>query len=146
MSDEKLSISIPTDNDGFVTFQCPFCGEIFKLQAEEIQADDVINIFCPICGLMSEPSNFVTDNVIQHAQDVAMNYVKDLLNDNFKKMEHDSKGYFKITNKLKTEQEKLLYETESELQQVTFECCNKNAKIRLIDKELGAYCPYCGVK
>jgi transcription elongation factor Elf1 len=146
MSDGNIPIKIPCDNDGYVTFQCPFCNEVFKLSADEVQADDVINLFCPICGLMSEPNSFLSDKVIKHVQDIAMNYFKNLLNDSFKKMERNSKGFFKVTNKLKIEQEKLLYETENELQQVTFECCEKSAKIRLLNKELGAYCPYCGVK
>ena len=49
MSEQIGVISIPADEDGFVLMQCPLCGEFFKLRAEDFEAEDVIEIWCPCC-------------------------------------------------------------------------------------------------
>ena len=59
MSDEiNMTISIPTDNDGYVLLQCEHCGTYFKGTPSDLKDDGVFNIFCPSCGLISE--NYVT--------------------------------------------------------------------------------------
>ena len=37
MENTSLSITIQGDSEGYVTFECPFCGAEFKLQAGEYQ-------------------------------------------------------------------------------------------------------------
>ena len=66
MSDEiNMTISIPTDDDGYVLLQCEHCGTYFKGMPSDLKDDDVLNIFCPSCGLISE--NYVTDDVLELA-------------------------------------------------------------------------------
>ena len=50
-------IAIPADNDGFALLQCNLCGEFFKLKPSDVQSDEVLNIWCPVCGLISERCN-----------------------------------------------------------------------------------------
>ena len=66
MDDFSVSILIPTDDDGFVLLRCPKCGEYFKLFSEDMQREEVLDIHCPQCGLISE--NYITDDVIELAQ------------------------------------------------------------------------------
>ena len=47
-------VSIPADDQGFVLMQCPLCGEFFKIKPEDYHAEDVIEIWCPSCGLKAE--------------------------------------------------------------------------------------------
>ena len=47
-------IEIPADDDGYVLFKCPLCGEFFKVLVSDYTNDDVIEINCPSCGLKSE--------------------------------------------------------------------------------------------
>jgi DNA-directed RNA polymerase subunit RPC12/RpoP len=148
MSDTSIPFSIPTDQDGFVTFQCIFCEDKFKLAASEIQQDEIIQIFCPYCGLSHEPSYFLSDDVVEHAQILVMNHVQELLNgfgaDLERQFRNDKNISFKATGKFESEEETLLFEKE-EMELKVFECCNRSVKINLLRKQIGVYCPYCGV-
>ena len=58
MDNLRFNISIPSDEDGCVLFQCPNCGELFKVVVDEYESDSVLDIHCPLCGLISD--NFFT--------------------------------------------------------------------------------------
>ena len=133
MSETIINISVPTDNDGFITLQCPFCGDKFKLRAEEIEADELTHIFCPYCGLQDESSHFWTDEVMEQAKIAA---VKSIINDGGKFLKGSRKP-------LKMEDDKILFETEDlEVAEVT--CCQSMIKVRPLAKSVGIYCPFCG--
>ena len=54
MSDEiNMTISIPTDDDGYVLLQCEHCGTYFKGTPSDLEDDRVLHIFCPSCCLFS---------------------------------------------------------------------------------------------
>ncbi len=144
MGEVIKKVSFPSDEDGYRLFQCPYCNNYFKLNNNELINEDIIDLFCPICGLCGELSNFITDEVVQHVRDIGINYLKETLNESLKKIERNSKGMFKVTKTLKTEPERQLYDFENGLDIMYFECCDKTAKILLVDKDT-AYCPYCGV-
>ena len=146
MDDFLVEISIPADDDGYILLQCPKCGEKFKLTSEDIQSEEVIDIYCPLCGLTSE--NFFTEDIVELAQEKTMNQVmKNLFND-MKDIERQTKNScvkFKA-GKYKEEYEKELFSTIDNMDVVNLECCNKTAKIRGLLKYSGYYCPYCGGK
>ena len=56
----EFSIKIQGDSEGYVTFECPFCGSEFKLQAGEYQDGDAPfeDLFCPYCGLTRDKMSF----------------------------------------------------------------------------------------
>lgn len=55
MSDEiHMTISIPTDDEGYVLLKCEHCGTFFKGTPSDLQDDGVLHIFCPSCGLTSD--------------------------------------------------------------------------------------------
>ena len=62
MDNLRFNISIPSDEDGCVLFQCPNCGELFKGAVDEYESDSVLDIHCPLCGLISD--SFFTPDVI----------------------------------------------------------------------------------
>lgn len=146
MSTETIEFSIPLDEDGFVELQCPFCKEVFRLNAEDVESDDVIGIFCPSCGLTGEINNFLTDDVLESAQIAAMNMARAYLNDSLKKLERESKGLLKVTEKLKPEPNNLLTIKKVDVDLMMFDCCGRSAKISPLANQCKAYCPYCGVK
>ena len=149
MSEVTFKIDIPADNDGFVTLQCPFCSDLFKLTVQDFEREDIIDIFCPYCGLKNEPSSFLTDEVIEQANIVSVNYAKSQINKFIKDLEKSSKGKkhisFKAGKPLKMEDDKVLFEKE-ELELTTLNCCQLDIKTSSIVKELGVYCPCCGVR
>lgn len=146
---ESVNISIPSDDEGFVSFQCPHCNERFKLLVNEVQEDDVIQLFCPKCGLLGEPNSFITDDVIDHANTVIENIASEMINDFVKNMgksfRNNKNISFKPGKKLDIEHPKSLYEKDNDFEEHKFKCCDKQAKIKKSSSYGYIYCPYCGV-
>ena len=88
MGNITLSFTVQGDSEGYVTFECPYCGSEFKLQAGEVQSDEepVLELFCPYCGLAKEKSAFWSKDVRDKARALAENYMIEELNKAFGKM------------------------------------------------------------
>ncbi|MBW9154316.1 TFIIB-type zinc ribbon-containing protein [Clostridium estertheticum] len=146
MSDIKMKISIPADNDGFILFQCPLCGEFFKLKPSDYQADDVIEIWCPGCGLKSK--NYLTKSVIDLAMKMAENVQMDMLFKEMKNWEHQLKNSgltFNAGKQPNPKSESPIIAGIEALEINKYDCCKRVAKIKPIVKLSGGYCPFCGV-
>lgn len=146
MSTENIEFGIPLDEDGFVELQCPFCNELFKLSYEELNADDVIDLFCPSCGLTDSPKSFLTKELIESINIMMANRFKEMINKNLKKVKNNSKAIKITTKEFKLETEKKLFVKNNNVDLVEFECCSKYAKVSNLVRENEAFCPYCGVK
>lgn len=148
MSDEiQMSITIPSDDDGYVLLQCEHCGTYFKGTPSDIQDDGVLNIYCPSCGLISE--NYITEDVIELAEKMATNIMNDMIYDMFKDLERHSKHgvlQFKAGRRPKHETEDPIRSGIEALEICTFPCCKRTSKIKPMLKMTGTYCPFCGVK
>lgn len=149
MSDEfHMTISIPTDDEGYVLLRCEHCGTFFKITPSDIEDDGVLRIFCPSCGLTSE--TYVTEDVIELALKMARNIVGDMIYDAFKDLERHNKRnsmiQFKAGKRPKHETEDPIRSGIEAMEIAAFPCCNRTAKIKPLLKMTGAYCPFCGVK
>jgi DNA-directed RNA polymerase subunit RPC12/RpoP len=147
MSEKIFELSIPVDDEGYVTFECPYCGIRFKLEAEEFEASSILDLYCPACGLVNEINSFYTSEVIVKAEEIAMNYAIDMINKMFKDLERGSRNnkFIKFkSNRIKKEYGTELYENVDELEITGLNCCSKTVKVRLLDRYIGIYCPYCG--
>jgi DNA-directed RNA polymerase subunit RPC12/RpoP len=141
-----MEVSIPTDNDGFILLQCSLCGSFFKLKASDIEADDLIEIWCPSCGLKSD--DYFTKDEIDLALKKSENAAMDIIYKEMKKWEHDFKGSgltFSAGKKPKPKPENPIVSKIDALEIQKYECCKKEAKIEPIVKLSGSYCPFCGV-
>lgn len=140
-------IEIPVDNEGFALLQCNLCGEFFKLKPIDVQSDEVLNIWCPVCGLISD--SYLTQDVIDLALKMATNIANDLLFDSLKDMQMNFNGGFismKISKKSDKEIESPILSGIEALEIQKYKCCKKHAKIKPLVKMFGSYCPYCGVE
>ena len=140
-------IASPADNDGFALLQCNLCGEFFKLKPSDVQSDEVLNIWCPVCGLISD--GYFTQDVIDLALKMATNIANDLLFDSLKDMQKRFNSGFismKISKKPDREIESPIVSGIEALEIQKYKCCKKQAKIKPLVKIFGSYCPYCGVK
>lgn len=149
MSEKIIKFNIPADSDGYVSFQCPYCGNTFKLHTGECQEDDVIELFCPLCGLVDKPNAFLNDDIVQLAMDKAENLVIDMLNDFGKDLEKLFGGNSIVkakSSKMDKKGEKEVYEVDSEEVILELPCCNRHLKVKYSAKESGVICPYCGVR
>ena len=140
-------ISIPSDEDGFVLMQCPLCGEFFKLRTEDIEAEDVIEIWCPCCGLKSE--TYFTKDVIELALKKTENYAMDRIYDEFKTLERKTRHSivsFKAGKKPSHREEYPIRNGIENMDITLYPCCNRKAKTKAMYKICGSYCPFCGVR
>lgn len=148
MEDEfQISISIPTDDDGYILLRCEHCGEYFKVTADELNDDNLLNIYCPACGLISE--TYITEDVIKLAEAKVTNYAIDQIYSEFKKLERQTRNSivkFKAGAKPRHEAENPIKSGIEALQIVEFPCCHRKAKIKPLLRMSSCCCPYCGVK
>ena len=80
---------------------------------------------------------------------MAKNAVKDMIYNEFKKMErHSTRGIitFKTGKRPKHENEDPICSGIEAMEICKFPCCKRTAKIKPLLKMTGAYCPFCGVK
>ncbi|WP_033666512.1 hypothetical protein [Bacillus cereus] len=142
----NFDISIPTDTQGFYSLECPYCHERFKAQAGDIDSEEILELYCPNCGLVAGNSEFIPSEVVNHAMTLAMNYAK---NEMFNSLNKTSKklkktGISMSVKKPKEEVPQLLTEDEN-LEQVELNCCDKIIKVYVDQKVTNIYCPFCGV-
>lgn len=141
-----FEISIPSDNDGYVLLQCENCGEHFKCTPHDIESDEILNIYCPNCGLISE--TYITNDVIQLANAMITNCIQDTLYDFSKKIErqfsHNKFVKYKAGCKPIKLYEPTIYSTIEDLVEYNYRCCARSAKINHLLKMSVSFCPFCG--
>lgn len=112
-----------------------------------MRCDDNINFFCPICGLPNKINTFFVPEVLEKAQQMAMNYMLDELERTVGKCikKINKSGFVKMSMKSpKREHEKELYTPSDDYTKCAKKCCNIDIKVTNMDKETGTYCPVCG--
>ena len=147
MMEHSIEVPIPTDSDGFVLLKCPLCGEHFKLRPSDYEREDVLQIWCPSCGLISE--SYLTDDVIELAITKLQNTVMDSLHKDIKKLERNTKHknvQFKAGRKPRQVKEDPIMYSIDNMETVYYPCCKKEAKVDSLYKSIGSYCPFCGVR
>ena len=150
MGNITLSFTVQGDSEGYVTFECPYCGSEFKLQAGEVQSDEepVWELFCPYCGLVKEKSAFWSKDVCDKARALAENYMIEELNKAFGKMARsiNRQNIIKMTYKpLKKVYVKELKNTDTTETEFQCACCNRRVKVFYCVGASKIFCPYCGV-
>lgn len=147
MGDLSLEISIPLDQDGFIEMECDYCKNRFMLHRDVYESEDNINFFCPICGLPNRINTFFVPEVLEKAQQMALNYMLEELDKTLGKSikQINKSGFIKMSMKNpKKEVEKELYTPSVDYVKCIKKCCNIDLKIKNVDKETGTYCPICG--
>ncbi len=142
-----FKIKIPTDDDGFVLLKCSHCGTFFKLTPYDIEDDGVLSLFCPCCGLTSE--NFITDDVSELAYAILSNFAVNSIFDNFDEKVRTNRNNsikFKVGKRPNPINERLINSGIHALNITTFQCCDRNAKVKPLLIMTGCYCPFCGVR
>ena len=88
MGNITLSFTVQGDSEGYVTFECPYCGSEFKLQAGEVQSDEepVLNCSAPTADLQKRNPHSGQKMFVTKARALAENYMIEELNKAFGKM------------------------------------------------------------
>ena len=137
-----MQISFPTDNDGFLSNECPSCGLRFKSTPGEGSHEPIG--CCPYCGHRGENCWFTTEQV-KHAESVAHSV---LVAPELKKFERELKrmggGFLKIKAKsTPAPQLPPPLEPDEEFDILRFPCCNETIKAERHGK---LFCIICGTE
>ncbi len=151
--DGTILLPLYPDKEGYLSYECPFCGSRFKLCIDEMinnnQNCTVSDLFCPICGLVAEKSMFISRELRNAAEDKAYNYMADKLNTEFGKLArvlNHKNGLIRMTVKpMINRPEKEVMETEEVETRISCKVCNRSVKLLDCAGVSIAFCPYCGV-
>lgn len=147
MDNTSIEVELPSDDEGYVSFQCPACGDRFKLAAAEVNERDPDELYCPLCGLVAEAGDFHDPEVIALAMEHAQNVIAALLNNWTRGMERSFAGAQSVNftrgTDLPLEEVRSLRETP-DLLIAEFGCCRSTAKLAASSALSLAYCPFCG--
>ena len=147
MSDFSISLSIPLDDDGFIEMECDYCKNRFMLHQDVFLDISNLHLFCPICGLPNNINTFYCPEVLEAAQQKAMNY---MINEMQRKLGSSIKrlnvsGLIKMSLDVpKQVPEKELYTPVNEYFLFHHHCCGVDVKALEFDVQIGLYCPICG--
>ena len=144
-----FELKLPADDEGFVSFACPHCSGRFKLNAAEYEEFAENPLYCPLCGLSADASDFLTPEARQIIQDHASNLASELLHDMFKRLERQTRGNnsvkFKAGQAPKRREISTIHEV-TDLAVADMRCCGLSAKVPAADALTVVYCPYCGTE
>ena len=142
-----LAVRIPLDGDGFLEMECDYCKNRFLLHHTIFEDDTFIHFFCPVCGMPGETSSVFCEEVIEAAEQIAMNYAMDEIQRQLGPTIRDinRSGFLKMEMKIpKREPVKELYAPVKDYRCIHKECCGIDVKVDDFDAEVGTYCPICG--
>lgn len=146
MENITFELSIPLDEDGFIELECDFCKTRFMVTGDDFQNKDILHLFCPICGLPNDLVQFYCPEVIEKAEQMALEWAMDEIQRQLgSPIRNFNKGGFKIDIQTPPkEPPKELYTPVNFYINDYVNCCDSNIKIHVLDKEIGVYCPICG--
>lgn len=135
-----MEVSFPTDTDGFLSQECPSCGQQFKVIFGEGSEEPIS--FCPYCGYEGRDC-WLTQDQVDHIQTAASNLV---LGPELKKLERNLKGasggFFKIDVKSSIpDVPPPPIDTDGNFEIFRFPCCDETVKADRQDK---LFCIICG--
>jgi hypothetical protein len=151
VSDGEIEVSLPLDDDGFMSRECPYCKMRFKINKEDFEGDTLsTEIYCPYCGQSADKDEFWTSEQIKFFEEMAIYKlvnpeIDDLFN-GLKRMTKNS-GPIKIEFRDKRQESRVPIAPE-EIANMKFHkknCCDITIKI---DEEWNKkiYCISCGKK
>ena len=143
---ETLTISMPIDKDGLVMIRCPYCGEFFKVDADDYEADDVLDLWCPCCGLIADC--FLPPEVIELAKAMVVNKFKSDLSQELSKIGASSSCNsilsFKLESSFEKERENNLIPSVDAFEPIRCDHCGRETQVKPLARYIGGFCALCG--
>jgi len=142
----QISVSLPTDEKGMLSRECPDCKSIFKIKPGTGLKGENLSCYCPYCGWKAEPSDFHTREQIEYAKSVALNQLTHALQRDLKEwgkeLERNTRNsLIKLKVDFKGDLRPIRYYQEKQLESyITCEVCSLEYAIYGVF----AFCPDCG--
>jgi len=147
MTDEKIQIAIPGDDEGYIALRCPHCAADFKLLAGVLNEFDGTELFCASCGLSHELSRFLLHpDVEKVAMAEAENLAADLVNEWMAGLERQFRGskFLKVSGTKLPRKPVPTLRAITDLVETELPCCETRVKLTLDVAATVFYCPLCG--
>lgn len=126
--------------------QCPRCGGYFKIGSDDFEADDVFELWCPMCGMKSD--SFFPNEVVELAKAKALNQFTGDFEKEIAEIGRSvsQQSFIKMTvsSRLDAEREGELLPAVDAYEEVSCRFCGRAEKIRPLPKYVGCYCSFCG--
>jgi hypothetical protein len=146
----SVEITLPADNEGYVPFECPHCSDRFKLSAAEYEGFEGDDIWCPLCGLNSAKSDFLTQEFLEAARQHVENFAREALHKMSKNIErktrHNKGVRFEAGPAPKRRAVPGLPQEVADMAIVNLKCCDMSVKTAVPGGLAVLYCPYCGTE
>lgn len=141
----EFSVSIPTDEEGYLGRECPKCDSYFKI-TPGTGLEGVTAVICPYCGHKAEQSDFATPQQLEYAQSVVMQQVMGAASKDLKDMARSfnrkcSGGLFSLKMDVRTKPSPIRHYVEKELE-TKVEC--SACALRYTIYGVFGFCPDCG--
>jgi hypothetical protein len=122
----NISLNIPSDDDGFLSRECPTCLGTFK--ARVIEGGITVH-FCPYCGHEGDDC-WWTSSQLAYARAAAMEALSPTIDAMFDGLGSASGGLIKVSVERSTPERPVLPVEISGTEEIhSFECCGTEAKI-----------------
>ncbi|PKO03587.1 MAG: hypothetical protein CVU43_01690 [Chloroflexi bacterium HGW-Chloroflexi-5] len=150
MSDQiRLSISLPTDERGFIGRQCPNpkCHSYFKIKPGTGIIGKEIPVHCPYCGHIGDSSDFVTPDQLEYAKSIAVREFQKSLGNMVSNWGRDLErstrgGFIQFKVEYKENPQPIQYYREKKLETLTT-CSSCTLEYSVFG--LFSFCPDCGI-
>lgn len=139
----NFSFTLPSDNEGYIEYECPFCKEIFRLNKNLFQGEkENEELFCTLCSMKSSVQNFYTTECVEYMSQMQIYLAESYLDKQLKDVAKKSKGLMKYKSK-NHPQEPEMFGLHPELE-TKHHCkkCEESFKTKMGSNIV--YCPYCG--
>ena len=142
-----VSITLPTDNEGFALLRCSLCGERFGARPADYNAEDAGRISCPHCGM--KPASLLTEDARRVAQGLAERAGFEILSDEIDGLCKELSGMGLEIHVGKHELPRMnshLVTHDSCSEIVVCPYCGRQLKIAKELNVTGAICPFCSTE
>lgn len=102
----EVSVSLPSDDDGFLERACPNCGGLFAIDASEFEDRARLNLRCPYCRHIDEAEAFLTPAQEEYATTIASNEALKMATDEIDRMFEDALSGVKSSDAVSVEYKK----------------------------------------
>ena len=139
----EFSFTLPSDDEGYIEYECPFCEEVFRLDKNFFHGErENDELFCPLCNMKSNVQNFYTTECVEYMSKMKIYLSEVYLDKQLKDMVKKSKGLIKYKSK-KHSLEPEMFSLHPEIETKHYcDKCNESFKTKMGSNII--YCPYCG--
>lgn len=141
----KYQFDLPSDEDGYIEYECPTCLKIFRLNKNLFQNQNGYkDLYCPYCGLKDVADHFYTTECVKYMEKMQEYLAQEYINQELKELVKKSKGLLKMepnhNNNKKPQEFSIHFGIDGKK-----ECKHCGETFKVDTKAVViAYCPYCG--